>query len=259
MSKGRNVWYDLMTTDMEGAKRFYSEVIGWRTQQWQDADPNQPYSMWVAGDTPLGGVMPLADQARQMGAPPHWLAYTTVEDVDRTVTQATQLGGKVLAPAFDIPKVGRCAVLADPQGAVFAVYKPITESGADAAGDKIGHFSWAELNTTDWEAAWKFYGQLFGWNERSRMDMGPGGTYFMFDDPTGHTKGGMSSMAKQMNMPAHWLHYITVADMDATVARVKQHGGKVLNGPMPIPGDDVIAQCMDAQGAAFAIYAHAKK
>jgi uncharacterized protein len=164
----------------------------------------------------------------------------------------------VYAPPFDIPKVGRVAVLADPQGAVFAVYKPESEMPSSGT-EKPLHFSWSELNTTDWEAAWKFYAQLFGWQERSKMDMGPMGTYFMFNDPTVHTKGGMSNMAKAMSMPAHWLHYVTVTDMDATIARIKQHGGKVLNGPMPIPGDDVIAQCMDPQGAAFAVYASGKK
>jgi uncharacterized protein len=259
-SKGRNVWYDLVTTDLEGAKRFYTEVIGWKAEQWKDSPPGMPYTMWMAGETGIGGLMPLPEEAKKMGAPPHWIAYTTVENVDASVKEATKLGGQVRAPAFDIPKVGRIAILADPQGATFAVFTPLGgEEMPPPPADKIGFFSWAELNTTDWEAAWKFYSQLFGWKERSKMDMGPGGVYFMFDEQSGHTKGGMSNMAKQMGLPAHWLHYVTVDDIDGTLARVKQKGGKVLNGPMPIPGDDVIAQCQDPQGAAFAVYAHVKK
>jgi uncharacterized protein len=257
MSKGQNVWHELMTTDVEAARRFYGEVIGWQNKAWEGADPGTPYSMWMTGDTPVGGLMTLPEPARQAGAPPHWMAYTTVDDVDATTAEATSLGAKVLQPPFDIPTIGRMAFLADPQGAAFAIYRALEPSDPPPEGP--GRFSWAELNTTDWEAAWAFYSRLFGWKERSRMEMGPMGTYFMWSDPTEKTKGGMSSAAKHMNLPPHWLHYVTVEDMDATVARVTQHGGKVLHGPMPIPGDDVIAQCQDPQGAAFAVYAKGRR
>jgi len=256
-SKGQNVWYDLMTTNVEGATAFYTETIGWKTQVWKDGDPNKPYTMWKAGESPLGGVMALADEAKAMGAPPHWIAYTVVDDVDASAQTAEKLGGKVYASPMDIPEVGRFAILADPQGATFAIFKPAGEMNAPP--DAPGQFSWAELNTTDYEAAWKFYSELFGWQHRSSMEMGPSGTYFMFNDPSEKTKGGMSNMAKQMNAPAHWLHYVTVDDMDGTVERIKKHGGKILNGPMDIPGDDKIAQCQDPQGAFFAVFAHGKK
>jgi predicted enzyme related to lactoylglutathione lyase len=254
---GQNVWFDLMTTDMEGAKTFYGETIGWKTQQWEDADPKLPYTMWVANGTPIGGVMPLPDQAKQMGAPPHWIAYTTVQNTDATVTKAQQLGGRVYAPAMDIPKVGRFAILGDPQGATFAVLQPVGAS--EAPPDKVGHFSWAELNTTDYEGAWKFYSQLFDWKHRSSMDMGPMGTYFMWQDQADKTKGGMTNGAKQMGLPPHWLYYVTVESCEQTIERIKRAGGKVLNGPMPIPGDDYIAHCQDPQGAFFAVYSHGKK
>jgi predicted enzyme related to lactoylglutathione lyase len=254
---GLNVWYDLFTTDVQAAIRFYGAVIGWTTQLFAESDPKEPYTMWVAKSGPIGGIMNLPEDARKMGAPPHWLAYTTVADVDKTAARAQALGGQVYVGPFDVPTVGRVAVLADPQGAAFAIYKPAMDS--QAPPDEPGQFSWAELNTTDYEAAWKFYSNLFGWKERSKMDMGPAGTYFMFHDPTEKTKGGMSNMASVMKVPPHWLHYITVSDMDETIERIKQYGGAVMNGPMPIPGDDVIAQCRDPQGAFFAVYAHGKK
>ncbi|MPZ17617.1 MAG: hypothetical protein GEV06_06870 [Luteitalea sp.] len=91
------------------------------------------------------------------------------------------------------------------------------------------------------------------------MDMGAGmGIYFMFNDPDKITKGGMSNMAKAMNMPPHWLHYVTVDEIAATMERVKSKGGKVLNGPMDVPGGDQIAQCQDPQGGFFAVYAAGK-
>jgi uncharacterized protein len=255
--QGQNVWYDLMTTDIAGATAFYTETIGWKTQQWQEADPNTPYTMWVAGEAPLGGVMLLPEEARAMGAPPHWVAYTCVDDVDAAAARAEAMGATVYAPPMDIPTVGRFAMLADPQGATFAIFKPSGE--ASPPPDAPGQFSWAELNTTDYEAAWKFYSELFGWKHKSSMDMGPAGTYFMWHDQAERTQGGMSNMAKQMNSPAHWLHYVTVPDIHACIERIKQKGGKVLNGPMEIPGDDLIAQCQDPQGGFFAIYAHGKK
>jgi predicted enzyme related to lactoylglutathione lyase len=178
--------------------------------------------------------------------------------VDATIAQAQKLGATAHGPAMDIPQVGRYAVLQDPQGAVFSVFTAAGEMSAPPG--ETGQFSWAELNTTDYEAAWKFYSALFGWKERSQMDMGEGmGTYFMFQDPEEKTKGGISNMAKHMGVPAHWLYYVTVDDMDACIQRIKKAGGKILNGPMPIPGNDVIAQCQDPQGAFFAVYTHGKK
>ena len=122
---GRFVWYDLMTTDPDAAQSFYTKLIGWGTQAW---DGPMPYTMWTNNDTPLGGVMALSDEAKQAGAPPHWLAYIYTSDVDGTVATAEENQAKVLVPAQDIPKVGRFAVIADPQGAAFAVYTPETDT-----------------------------------------------------------------------------------------------------------------------------------
>lgn len=255
---GRNVWFDLMTPDMEASKRFYTETIGWRTENWKDADPKMPYTMWMAGETMIGGLMPLPEEAKQMGVPPMWIAYTTVTDVDEAVKKIISLGGSLNMPAFDVPKVGRMAYVADPQGAAFAVFAPVGEDMPAPNREQPGIFSWSELNTHDADAAWGFYQKLFGWTEKGSMDMGPDGKYQMFQDPSGTTFGGMSNVATKMKVPPHWLHYVTVDDIDAAITRITNKGGKVMNGPMDIPGDDVIAQCVDPQGAFFAIYAKKK-
>ena len=80
--RGRFVWYDLMTTDPDAAQSFYTELIGWGTQAW---DGPMPYTMWTNHDVPLGGVVTLPDEAKQAGAPPHWLAYIQIPNVDETV------------------------------------------------------------------------------------------------------------------------------------------------------------------------------
>lgn len=257
-NEGRFVWYELMTTDMDAAKAFYSEVIGWKTAQWPDASSGMPpYTMWQVGDDSIGGVMTLPDKAKEMGVPPHWLVYVQVIDVDATAARAKELGGTVHVPPTDIPTVGRFAVIADPQGASLAAFKPQQEMKLHEGEPRLGDFSWHELNSTDHEAGWKFYSELFDWKLTDAMDMGPEmGTYQMFNRTSAAegSAGGMSNAAKQLGMPAHWLLYVSVDDIDAAVARVKGNGGKVVNGPMDIPTGGKIAQCMDPQNAAFALF-----
>jgi len=237
--KGQNVRYELMTTDTAAAQRFYTETIEWKTRVWDQAPADLP--------------------AEARGAPPHWLAYTQVDDVDAASQQAVKLGGKVVHGPFDLAKVGRMAILSDPQGAVFAVFKGVEDMPVSAP-EGIGEFSWSELNTTDQEAAWSFYSQLFGWQHLESMDMGPGlGTYFMWSDPDKITRGGMFDSAKMMSFPPHWMHYVNVDDVPAALERIVRNGGKVLNGPETIPSGGVIAQCMDPQGGGFALFAPGKK
>lgn len=251
---GRFVWYDLMTTDTEGAKAFYSDIVGWKTRPFSD-----DYDTWLAGQQPIGGIMTLPQEARDMGAPPHWLAYVSVSDVDATLKKAESLGATVYVRGTDVPNVGRFAILADPQGASFAIFTPAHAGGMPVDSEAPGHFNWAELNTTDWQSAWKFYSELFGWTKTASMDMGPElGEYFMFAKDSEKSMGGMSNVATMMHAPPHWLHYVQVADTDEAVKRIADKGGKILNGPMEVPGGQRIAQCMDPQGGFFAVVSSPK-
>lgn len=249
---GRFVWHDLMTADPEAAQAFYTEIIGWGTDVWEGAD--SPYTMWTNGETPLGGVMELPQQAKQAGAPSHWLAYVGTPDTDATVEKATELGATVYVAPQDIPTVGRFAVMADPQGAVFAVFTAAEEAPGHDGPPQVGEFSWHELATTDYEAAFAFYSTLFGWEKSEAMDMGEAGIYQMYGRG-GQQLGGMFN--KPEEMPVGWLHYAKVDDVNSVAERVKRLGGQILNGPMEVPGGDLIAQCLDPQGAAFAIHSSA--
>ncbi len=250
--RGRFVWAELMTSDPAAAQKFYLAVLPWGTSQFEGGP--MPYTMWTSNGTSLGGVMTLPDEAKAAGAPPHWLAYIGTPDVDGTVAQATTLGGKVLVKPQDIPTVGRFAVLQDPQGAVFAVYTPAGEAPGHEGKAGIGEFSWHELATTDQTAALDFYTQLFGWDKADAMDMGPGGIYQMYSR-NGLTLGGVFTKPKEMPGPPAWLIYVTVASVHKLIDTIKAEGGTILNGPMEVPGGEWIAQCMDPQGAAFAIHA----
>lgn len=156
---------------------------------------------------------------------------------------------------MDIQTVGRIAVLLDPQGAALAVYTPEGDAPGHDGVPAVGEFSWHELATTDYAAAFDFYSALFGWHKTEEADMGPGGTYLMYGRVPGQSIGGMfNKPADQPGPPAYWLYYVTVPDVHAKIDQVKQLGGQVLNGPMEVPGGDIVAQCTDPQGAAFAIH-----
>jgi predicted enzyme related to lactoylglutathione lyase len=253
--RGRFYWYDLMTTDVEDAKSFYTKLIGWGTTLWNGM--GQPYTMWTKGETPLGGVMELPEDARSAGAPPHWMGYVLVPDVDATLAQVKKLEGMVLVPGTDIPTVGRFGVFNDPQGAALAVFTPIEEAPGGGP-PKAGDFSWHELATSDPVAAFSFYEKLFGWEKTEAMDMGEMGIYQMYKKRGGEFPlGGIFKRPAEMPVSA-WLFYAMVKEVHDSVETVKKLGGQVLNGPMEVPGGDFIAQCMDPQGAMFAIHSTKK-
>ncbi len=251
--KGRFVWYDLMTTDPAAATDFYAKVAGWGTQEWTESGEGMPpYKMWTVNGNPFGGLMELPEEARQGGAPPHWLAYIAVSDVDATAARAKELGGSVHMEAQDIPNVGRFAVIADPAGAVFAAFTPANDSPPKDGQANVGEFSWHELLTHDHGAAFSFYADLFGWVKGDAMDMGEAGIYQLF----GHGEapiGGMMNKPPEMPVGA-WNYYVRVDDIDAALGRVSGNGGTVLHGPMEVPGGDRVATCQDAQGAVFSLH-----
>jgi predicted enzyme related to lactoylglutathione lyase len=249
---GRFVWYELLTSDPAGAIAFYSEVTGWKIQPFETGD----YTMWVGSQGPLGGVTLLPEAAKTMGAPPYWQANVQVADVDETVAKVKRLGGQVYLTE-DVPTVGRLAVIADPQGAVIAVFTPANDMKAHDVATP-GEFSWHELYTTDHEAAFAFYNAIAGWERLDEFDMGPMGKYLLWG-LGGQQLGGMMTKPKGMKtpdgreVPPSWLFYVTTGDLDAALARAKAKGARVLNGPMDVPGGQRIVQLMDPQGAAIAL------
>jgi uncharacterized protein len=245
--RGRFVWHELMTTDTDAAGDFYSGVVPWKTQ-----DSGMPsYTLWMSGKYRAGGLMALPD-AGGAGTPPHWIIYVGTPNVDETVAAAEKLGGKVLKAASDIPNVGRFAVLSDPQGAAFAVFTPgPSEGDGMPPGGEVGDFTWHELATTDLEGALNFYSGLFGWSKGAAHDMGEMGVYQLISHG-GQDVGGIFK-ARDNSTPPNWLSYVRVADAAKAAGAAKAGGGRVLNGPMEVPGGSWIVQMLDPQGGAFAV------
>src|SRR5688500_10119997 len=243
---GSFVWCELLTTDPAAAGPFYSKVVGWTTAPFGPA-----YTTFNTKSGSVGGMMALPDDAKRMGAPPNWLMYVGTPNVDETATRVAQLRGRVLKQPADIPGTGRFAVVQDPHGATFGIYTPNTPRAAKAKPD-AGEFSWFELYTPHPDGAWSFYQSLFGWEKTSAMDMGEMGVYQMFGRGGGIPNGGI--MKPPPGAPAAWQPYVRVADAKAAAATAQAAGGKIVNGPMEVPGGDWIAQGMDPQGAMFAVH-----
>lgn len=251
-TRGRFFWHEMMSPDPKAGTAFYEKLIGWSPQPW-DKDPT--YTFFSMGGRPMAGLMKLPDEAKAMRTPPQWVCYIGTPDVDATARQVPGLGGQVHKQPRDIPDIGRFAILGDPQGAIFAAFTPKQMPPGDSTPGQ-GDFSWHELMTTDQQSAWKFYESLFGWEKTEAMDMGPMGTYQMFGWK-GNTLGGMFNKPADAPMPPMWLPYVLVPDSPALVKTIEQLGGKVINGPMEVPGGDWIVQGLDPQGAMFAL--HSKK
>lgn len=244
------VWYELTTSDAPAAAAFYQAVFGWTLKD--AAMPELQYSLASAGNTEVAGIMALPPEAANAGAPPCWTGYISVPDVDAHAQRVTLAGGMVYVPPTDIPNIGRFAVVGDPQGAGFALFKGLpTEAPAPPPMGTPGTFGWNELHAMDDAAAFALYADLFGWTADQAMDMGPLGTYQLFA-ADGVAIGGMMRRADG-GKRATWLYYICVEQIDAGAERVRAHGGKTLEAPSEVPGGMWIAPCIDPQGAAFAL------
>lgn len=246
---GRLVWYELMTSDPKAATSFYTEVVGWKTQPFGEGGD---YTMWVGSQGPLGGVTLIPEQATSMGVPPHWMSHVEVESVDDSLAKARSLGATVHFGPHDIPEVGRYGVITDPLGAAISLFTPV-RSMPPHDSSRAGEFTWAELLTTDQDAAFAFYSALFGWEKILDHDLGPMGVYRLFGRE-GRQLGGMFNKPAEMKSPPSWIYYIEVDDLDGAIARATSGGAKLLNGPMEVPGGARIAQLTDPQGATFALH-----
>ena len=250
---GRPLWYELMTTDMKGAEAFYRAVVGWKTAPF--AGTGHPYTTFSrSGDVRVGGILTKPDEVK---APPFWAMYVGVPKLEEAAAQIKRLGGSAHTEVLEVPNVGRMQLMMDPQGAAFYIFEPANAEQPPEAAAEIGEASWHELMTTDLAAATKFYQQAFGWQPSEAVDMGPVGKYQMFNRPHGMIGGMMNKPPEMAQVPPNWGIYFRVPDINTATEAVKANGGKILNGPMEVPGGDWVVNAMDPQGAAFSL--HAKK
>lgn len=256
---GKFIWAELMTPDLAAGTQFYADVVGWKVSD--SGMPGMDYRIFsaVAQGTAecqgVGGAMELTGEFTEQGIPPNWTGYIAVDNVDDTVRAFTDAGGSLRRPAQDIPQVGRFAVVADPHGAVLCIMTPLPMDNPPppVAMETPGHVGWLELYADDGVEAFAFYSKVFGWTKDHAFDMGPNGIYQIFAH-NGQPIGGI--MTRMPGVPmACWGYYFNVAAIDAAVGRIEAGGGKVINGPMEVPGGSWIINAIDPQGAYFSLVA----
>jgi uncharacterized protein len=252
---GKFVWCEWMGDDVKAAADFYAHVVGWNAKDSAIAGA-RPYTVLSADERGVAGMITISAEAKAMGAPPCWAGYVWVEDVDKAAAKLTAAGGAVKRAPADIPGVGRFAVVTDPQGAYFRLFR---DAGGNPppppAPDTPGLVGWRELHAGDGPKAFAFYSGLFGWTKRQGMDMGAAGVYQLFGFAGGDSDyGGMMTRTPQMPAPM-WVYYFNVPAIDAAADRIKAKGGKIVNGPMEVPGGQWIVQGLDREGALFALVA----
>lgn len=257
--QGNPCWYELGTSDLDGASEFYQRILGWQVSD--SGMPDFDYRLARSGTDMVAGLM--SNNAQQEGPPPNWLIYFAADDCDKSVAAITAAGGRVMKGPADIPGTGRYAVVTDPQGAVFGLLQPDMSRMSEAdlakakAGEgafnqkKAGHGNWNELMSSDPQAALVFYCDLFGWAKGQAMDMGAMGTYQLIR----RKEADIGAIMGLGNSPVPaWLPYFGVDDSaTAVVAAIKAAGGSVHHGPSEVPGPAYIAVAQDPQGAWFAI------
>lgn len=245
---GDFIWFELRTSDPDAAQDFYAKVVGWTIAD--SGMPGMDYRILNAPDGSIGGLMKMPDGD---GAP-IWLGYVGVDDVDRSVEQMTGAGATVQMPAMTVEGVGRMAMLADPLGAVLYVMRGESDGTSTAfrmAPDSFGHVVWAELTSSDPEAAKRFYADAFGWRQEGGMPMGPLGDYQFLHNARG-SLGAVMPSSVPGSVPG-WLYYLHVQNIDAAAAEVRSSGGTVVQEPMEIPGGDFSLIGLDPQGARFGL------
>lgn len=251
--QGSFIWYELMTPDPDASRAFYEAAIGWTI----DAQPiaGMDYRMIAAPDGHVGGVMRITPEMQSGGARPVWIGYLNVDDVDAMVAQVQAAGGSVMMPAWDIPGIGRMAMVTDPQGAPFYVMRPVPPEGDPDATSHVfapgrpGHVAWNELSSTDHKAALAFYGKLFGFESNEAMPMGERGDYAFID----HHGTRIGATLTATDTPSLWSFYWVVPNVTAAGAAITAGGGTIIHGPVEVPGGQHIIVATDPHGAGFGV------
>ncbi|MGW0882790.1 VOC family protein [Streptomyces sp. NPDC002671] len=240
---GGPCWTELGTTDLEGAKRFYAELFGWRPE----TDPRPEaggYTMAHLGDAAVAALTPLYQESQ----PVAWNVSFAVPDADAAARKVEEAGGTVILGPMDVFDVGRFTVALDPTGAAFQLWQARAFPGAGLF-NAPGTLGWVELATRQTDRARDFYTTVFGWSVNASQWY----TQWGID---GEDFGGMADMGDRFpqDVPAHWMPYFAVDDVDAAAEVAVGAGGSVVVPPASMPGGRRIAVLRDAQGAAFGVY-----
>ena len=242
------IWNQLVCDDQEQAIAFYEALFGWTTKP----EERKTYVHFYQGPDTVAGIMP---QHGPSSGPSRWSVQVGTTDIERYCERAQAAGGKLLTPIMDIQYTGRLCSVKDPQGGVLTAFQPLDTKRKEWGNrNEVGHFCWVELLCQDLDKAIGFYTNVAGWEAHS-MPVGDM-TYHMLA-PKG--AGPMASIGGVMQMPEagvpdHFLPYVMVQDVDASLAKAQSLGAQVCVQGTDIPGYGRFAVFADPQGAALAVF-----
>jgi len=252
---GSPCWFELTTTDIPGAIRFYTNLLGW-TEVSSEMAPGQIYVVFKMNGRDVAAAHGMMPGQAEAGVHPNWMTYFSTESADETARRILDLGGAVDFGPVDAHDIGRLAIARDPLGAHFAVWQAGKHAGFELTGE-TGTVAWTELATPDSARAKEFYTNLFGWNTHSGPSAAIEYTYL---GNAGRDFGGILKMGKECEgVPSHWMNYLHVPDCEGIAKRASELGGSICVPPHPIPSVGTFSVLTDPQGAAFSIIAFAPR
>jgi predicted enzyme related to lactoylglutathione lyase len=245
---GAPCWVELLTSDLAKSTTFYGELFGWTAKE---AGPDTGgYVSFHHHGVPVAGCMPKANlPGGAPEGPDGWSVYLVTPDARATAAAAADHGGQVCSPAMDVMDLGTMVVVADPGNATIGVWEPKEHKGFAATGEP-GTPYWFELHTRDYDAAVRFYRDVFGWDTYVTSDTDDL-RYTTLGEGDGRRAGIIDASGfLAADEPAHWVVYYGVADVDATLARVIALGGMIVEPAVDTPYGR-LAKCTDVTGALF--------
>jgi len=243
---GTVVWVDLATPDLDKARAFYGELLGWSYVGGDDANT----AFYTTAQRGGRKVAALFKKGPQMPGPSAWNIYFGSEDADDTARRVAAAGGQVVMPPMDVMEHGRMAMFADPTGAVFGVWQSKQHTGAQLVNEP-GAMAWHEVYTRDVNKAREFYARVLGL-EQQRLEGGGMEYWTLHKGPT--VVCGLMQMTDQFpkEVPSHWNTYFAVDDTDAATAKLQQLGGTVFQPAFDTPYGRMSAVA-DPLGAGFCL------
>jgi len=242
---GKFIWRDLMTDDIDAAKKFYSGLFGWSYVDTENGNKN--YTIVMHEGKPIAGMFRLQDVKKEQKYS-QWISYVSVADMNQAINYTKKSGGTIYREPFELPNRGTVAYVFDSQNAVLAFVK--SSSGDPQDGEPIyNSWLWTELWTNNIENSNNFYTELFGYNVKKFLTAGEN-LYYVFQNES-KPRAGMIKIPFE-NVKPHWMPYIAVKDPSEMIKKVEQLGGTVHLGIDEIASRDA-AILADPSGAVFTI------
>ena len=245
---GKMIWTDLITPNLADAKRFYGGLFGWTFDDIRSGDTD--YAVALLDGNPVGGLVQRKIRPGERRQPA-WLTFLSVANADEAEHVALAHGGKVLSPPRTYGQRGRQAVLADPQGAVFAVLQSSSGDPQDVLAEP-GEWIWSSLVTNDPKADADFYQDMFGY-EVFELPSDDGQDHIVLTSDDYARASSNTLPPKLAKLHPHWLNFVRVVDTAAAVAKVEALGGRVLVAPHLDRHGGMVALVADPAGAPFGL------